>query len=111
MMRYFYRLNRPEDGVTKSTVKEAAHFHAVQTLSGDTVDGYSGCPKVGPVSAEKILKDLEVKDYWAAIVAAYEKAGLTEDEALLNARMAYILQAKDYNKKEGKVKLWRPKAG
>lgn len=105
---YFYNFQKPEEGVTKSTIKQAAHFHAIQTLAGDAVDGYSGCPKVGPVSAERILDGLEVKDYWEAIVAAYKKAGLTEDEAILNSRMAYILQAKDYNKKTGKVKLWKP---
>jgi len=33
---------------------------------------------------------------------------LTEDDALLQARLSYILQHKDYDFKSKKVKLWRP---
>ena len=37
--------------------EEGRYFHMMQTLTGDTADGYPGCPSVGKVTAEKILKD------------------------------------------------------
>jgi hypothetical protein len=69
-----------------------------QTLVGDTADGYRGCPKVGPVKAEKILdttvwsdggKCADVYPMWPRVVAAYEKASLTEDDALVQARLVH----------------------
>ena len=35
---------------------EANYNHMLQCLQGDTVDGFSGCPSVGIITAEKILK-------------------------------------------------------
>lgn len=90
---------------TKSlTLEEANYNHLVQTLTGDKVDGFEGIKGVGPVTARKILD----KDgaSWATIVDAYEKKGLTEYDALLTARMAYILRNENYI--EGEVKLWLP---
>ena len=45
---------------------------------------------------------------WAVVLAAYEKAGLTEADALAQARVARILRASDYDFKQKKVKLWNP---
>ena len=42
-------------------------------------------------------------------MGAYEKAGMTEDDALLTARLAYILHDKDYNEKTKEITLWTPK--
>lgn len=85
--------------------EEGRRFHLWQTLVGDQVDGYSGCKGVGPVGANKILdKDCS----WQAVVAAYHKAGLTEEDALDNARMAFILRPDYYV--NGEVKLWTPTA-
>ena len=72
-----------------------------QTLSGDTVDNYSGCPGIGPKKAQKILDEcaefgFETKHVWNAIVSAYQNAGLNEKDALLNARMARILRHGEY---------------
>ena len=79
------------------------HFY-MQTLMGDAVDGYSGCPKVGKVTAKRILdKDCS----WDAVKEAYEKAGLSEDVALTQARVAKILTLDDIDK-EGNVILWKP---
>lgn len=85
---------------------EGAHLHMMQTLTGDPVDGYTGIPGIGKVKAEAILKDAD--DPWAAIVKAYEKAGLDENEALLQARMARILQWSDWDKEKQEVILWTP---
>lgn len=105
-----------------------------QTLTGDTIDGYPGCPGVGDTSAEEILKEPHLwEEYehtfktgkrkgltetrwrkgepctqWEAIVSVYEKAGLTEADALVQARCAHILQAENYTI-EGNINLWEPK--
>ena len=83
----------------------AHRYHMLQTLTGDATDGYPGCPGMGPVSAEKALQGAP-ETFWEVVVAAYTKKGLTEDDALLNARMAYILQHDDY--RDGEVRLWEP---
>jgi hypothetical protein len=44
---------------------------------------------------------------WDTVVEAYEKAGLTEDDALVTARLARILRAEDYDGVN--IKLWEPK--
>src|SRR5690606_16330912 len=67
------------DLIRKVTVAEADRFHLFQTLTGDTTDGYPGCPGVGPVTAEKILGD---DPTWEKVVAAYRKAKLGEGAAL-----------------------------
>jgi 5'-3' exonuclease len=115
----FYRLRptgEPEKIVV--SVEQATQWHLLQTLMGDKVDGYNGIPGVGPKTAEKILqKAIDENAHltgglvaccWPAIVAAYQKAGLTEEDALLNARMAWILRDGDYNKTTNKIKLWTP---
>jgi len=73
----------------------ADRAHMMQTLTGDTTDGYKGLPGVGPIKAEKILADLPPEEWWSAIVQAYEKAGLTADDALTQARVARILRWSD----------------
>lgn len=102
-----YNMGKPSDGIYTVTPEEAEYYHALQTLTGDQTDGYPGCPKIGPKTAEKILA--EGKPYWPKIVATYEKAGLTEEMALTMARCARILHAEDYNFKTKEVKLWEPK--
>lgn len=80
-----------------------------QTLTGDAVDGYPGCPGVGKVKAEKILNwPCAEKKPWEFIVEAYEKAGLTEEDALVQARCARILRYSDWDEKNKKVILWKP---
>ncbi len=83
----------------------ADRFHLYQTLIGDTTDNYKGCPGVGPVKAEAILND---NCSWAAVLAAFTKAGLTEEDALAQARVARILRHGDYDLKTAEVKLWKP---
>lgn len=104
----FYNFRKPEDGVVTTTEEDAARFHALQTLTGDAVDGYQGIPGVGPKTAEKMLAGLTPDAYWPAIVAAYTKAGLSEEVALTNARLARILRAGDYDRPTGKITLWTP---
>lgn len=102
--------------VTEVNHAQADHFHLMQTLMGDTTDGYPGCPGVGPVSAEKLLRPFMSSDEklfdnigaWGAVVKAFEKAKLTEADALVQARVARICRASDYDFNEKRVKLWNP---
>jgi DNA polymerase-1 len=91
--------------------KEADYYFLYQTLMGDSVDGYSGCPGIGDKKAKKVLGELEVfnlEEGWKRVVEAYEKAELSEEDALIQARMARILRAEDYDFGKKEVKLWKP---
>ena len=84
--------------------KLADYMHLYQTLVGDSTDNYKGCPGVGPKKAADILKIPS----WSRVVTAFEKAGLTSDDALVQARVARILRANEYNFETGEVILWEP---
>ncbi len=90
--------------------KEADFNFYNQTLTGDTVDNYKGCPNVGKVTAEKLLRSALTKgeNLWETVVTRFEKAGLKEEDAILNARMARILRKCEYNRTTEEVKLWSP---
>lgn len=99
-----------QDTFHKTTQEEADYQFLYQTLVGDATDNYKGCPKIGEVGAKKILdKDCS----WDAVVAAYAKAGLSEEEALTQARVARILRYEDvdYDDVDARLKpiLWTPK--
>ncbi len=100
-----YNPGHPEDGVVEISLEQADHYHLTQSLMGDITDGYSGCPGVGPKTAIKALQNGE----WCEVVAAYEKAGLTEEDALIQARVARILRHGEYNQKTKEIILWLPK--
>lgn len=96
--------NMLRDEMRSVTPEEADKFHLIQTLAGDPTDGYMGVKGIGTKTAEKIL---EKDGYnWETVVATYEKAGLTEDDALVTARLARILRAEDYDGVD--IKLWTP---
>lgn len=78
----------------------------MQTLTGDTTDGYPGCPGIGIVGAAKLLKDKGAT--FDTVVTAFEKKGYTADDALLQARLARILRHSDWDAKRRCVKLWQP---
>ena len=116
------------------TPEVADYWHLLQTLTGDTTDGYKGCPGVGKETADELLKnpylltpyehelksgkrkgEVEIRyrkeptdDLWLAIVSLYEYHGFTEADAIQQARVARICRHTDYNFNEGKVILWNP---
>lgn len=103
------------------TEAEADYNHLYQTLIGDSTDGVKGCPGVGPVKAEKLLTgppecsgdpELQGSPYidwaWPVIVAAYEKAGLTAEDAIQQARLVRILRWTDWDSENKKPILWTP---
>jgi DNA polymerase-1 len=86
------------------TEKLADYMHLYQTLVGDSTDNYKGCPGVGPKKATEILKE----PTWDSVLTAFNKAGLTDEDALTQARVAKILRADDYDFKKEEVILWEP---
>jgi DNA polymerase-1 len=112
----YYNPSHPEEGVITITEAAADFFFFTQVLTGDAVDNYKGCPKIGPVKAQQILHkaslnitDLELRNIaiWEAIVATYKKAGLTEVDAITQARCARILRYEDLDT-DGYIILWNP---
>lgn len=97
-----YDLTNP---VVEITPEEGRRWHLIQTLAGDQTDGYAGCPGIGVKKAEALFD--KHGESWATVVAAFEKAGLTEADAILNARLARILQHADIND-DGSIRLWTP---
>jgi DNA polymerase-1 len=87
------------------SLEEADRYWLTQTLTGDPTDGYKGCPGVGAVGAQKVLGS---KADYGSVELAYMKAGLTKDDALLNARLARILRWSDWDHEKQEVKLWSP---
>lgn len=99
------------DGSKKTIITEARAdwWFCYQVLVGDNVDGYKGCPGVGPKKAESILSDCDtIRVAWPRIVKAYEDAGLTKEDAITQARMARILRYGEYNFETEAVNLWKP---
>lgn len=103
---HHYYPNKPDDGVIQVSEEQADYNHLLQTLTGDAVDGYSGCPGFGPVRASKVLQ----YPCWGAVIEAYGTAGLTEEDALIQARVARILRWGEYDLKKGEVRLWNPQS-
>ena len=88
---------------------EADYFWMTQVLTGDTADGYPGLPGCGPKTAEKILAPCKgLKAMWGGIISAYISKGLGEEDALLQAQLARILRAEDWDSERKEVKLWKP---
>jgi DNA polymerase-1 len=118
-----YRPHRAKEGVQEITVEEADRFHLLQTLTGDPTDGFYGIPGVGEKKGQKILNQAAAEAigwvppgppswlirvaYWSAVREAYKKAGQTETDALVQARVARILRAGEFHQRIG-VRLWTP---
>ena len=90
------------------TKREGATWHLIQTLAGDQTDGYGGVPGIGVKRAEALFKE---KGYsWDTVVKAFKDRDLSEEDALVNARLAKILTVDDYDFKNKRPILWSPKA-
>ncbi len=93
------------------TEAQADYWHLYQTLVGDITDNYPGCPKVGPVKAKDALGTepaIRRQGMWEAVVNTYRLRGLTESDALVQARVARILRACDYDFTNKEPILWQP---
>ena len=127
--------NPAKDEKPRLISQEAADaWFFTQVLTGDPTDGYSGCPGAGPKLAHEIVHDhtylqrqerviskgkrmgeVEVKyvkavdgdiSLWDRIVLTYEAKGMTREDALVQARCAFILRHGYYE--DGRVTLWEP---
>ena len=94
------------DDVVEITKEEGDRWHLVQSLSGDPTDGYSGCPGIGVKRATELLDKNE--NQWEAVCKAYRDRGLSDDDALLNARLAKILRNENYDHDHNQPILWNP---
>lgn len=91
------------DEVFTITPAEGWQWFLIQTLSGDQTDGYSGAPGFGVKTSAKFFAEHGYT--WNSVTDAFIQKGLTEEDALKNARLAKILTAEDYN--NGPI-LWSP---
>ena len=136
-LNYTAALERPdhmESLIFEVTEEEADRWHLLQTLAGDPTDEYPGCPGVGMKRAARFLDEGRVFEKvehtfksgprkgqtetrwiqgregapWEIIVSLFESKGLTEEDALRNARVARICRASDYDFKTKEVRLWTP---
>ena len=89
--------------------EDGRRWHLIQTLSGDATDGYSGVPGIGIKRAEALFKEQGYT--WDTVVTAFASKGLDEAEALKNARLAKILQDKDYDSTRQEPILWTATTG
>lgn len=131
-----FNYDHPDHGVIELTEEEADLFHLTQAVAGDATDGYPGVPGVGMVRAERfLLAGLKLETYehefkrgarkgdtefhtkpgepgtmWEVALSIYEANGLTEEDALMNARVARICRDEDYDIEPNEVKLWTPPA-
>jgi DNA polymerase-1 len=88
------------------TEEEGNNWHLIQTLSGDSTDGYSGCPGIGIKRAVTLFEEHGYT--WETVVETFESKGLTEEDALMNAQLAKILTTKEYDWESRNVIPWSP---
>ena len=83
------------DEVFTITPSQGWEWFLIQTLAGDSTDGYSGAPGFGIKTSQKFFTEYGYT--WNSVVKAFKQKGLTEEDALRNARLAKILTADDYD--------------
>jgi len=94
------------DGVVTVEPEDGRRWHLIQTLAGDQTDGYAGVPGIGIKRAVALF---EKEGYtWDTVVKAFAEKDLGEDVALMNARLAKILQCDDYDFTNQEPRLWSP---
>lgn len=125
---------KDDEGVVEVSRAEADRNHLYQTLMGDIVDGFSGCPGIGSTKAARHLDGkIAVRSYqhvftrgprkgtsetrweefpapsaWDVVVSLYDKAGLTPVHALQQAQVARICRHSDFNYKTQRPIPWQP---
>lgn len=126
--------DQKKDQLLDITPRQADEWHAIQTLAGDSTDGYPGCPGIGMERARAAVESMtELVPYehtmasgkrkgevetryreeptdslWRVIASHFVAAGLTENDALVQARVARILRASDYDFTKKEPRPWNP---
>jgi 5'-3' exonuclease len=78
--------------VVEITPEMGDRWHLIQAMAGDQTDGYAGIPGIGIKRAEALLEANGAT--WQTVVDAFAAKDLDESVALMNARLAKILQCK-----------------
>jgi DNA polymerase-1 len=86
------------------TKEEGDRWHLIQTMAGDQTDGYSGVPGIGIKRAAALLD--QNGESWQTVLDAFLEKELDEEVALMNARLAKILQVNDYDFSLQQPILW-----
>ena len=86
--------------------ESGAAWHLIQWRSGDQTDGYGGVPGIGVKRAETLFNKEGYS--WKTVVKAFKDKDLTEEDALVNARLARILTVDDYDFTKNRPILWSP---
>ena len=114
------RVYNPRHGeIVEVSLNEANYNWLTQTLTGDSTDGYGGCPRVGKVKAAKALippddthHEFYLRRNWQIVIDLYRNfysdPDEAEDNALCQARLARILRCEDYDPDDGLIRLWHP---
>ena len=90
-----------------STIDGIEFFHQ-QLLTGDAVDNIPGIEGVGPVKANKILKDKNLKDQFKAIIKAYKTHYPKDFKARLNVMGTMLYLIKDFkDHSKWSIEYWR----
>ena len=108
------------------TPRVADRYWMLQTLTGDTVDNFKGCPGIGEVSAPDVLGDARyIYEMWPRVVNAFRSANYRSSRvpeeslefwkkhgpiahAIQQAQCARILRKGDYNRRTKRVRVWHP---
>ena len=94
------------DEVFTVSKEDGAKWHLIQALAGDQTDGYSGVPGIGVKRATSLFEEDGYS--WKTVTKAFTDKGMTEYDAITNARLARILTADDYDFKNKRPILWTP---
>jgi DNA polymerase-1 len=103
--------NYGKDTWVTVTQEEAIYYSFLQTLTGDSTDGYKGCKNIGPVKAKKLLGapgEFSERSLWAKVLLAYRKAGMTRKEAYITMRLANMHQLHRNSNGKLRISLWTP---
>jgi DNA polymerase-1 len=119
----YYNPDHPDRGIMDISVEDANRFHMWQTIVGDRVDGYPGCPGVAEggkyVDGQFIegarsfgyaheVFEIDYEDLWDYVVWVYSTQGYREKDALVQARCAHILRAETYDFHKREPIMWTP---
>lgn len=105
------RLNKALDDIPMTwvtvTPEEALKWRYKQCLMGDKTDNIQGIKGIGKVKADKILEGCKTdEECWERVVAAYIKAGLKEEDAIITMQLVDMRQV-SYDGTNYNLKLFK----
>ena len=96
-----------DDQIEKVDNKLADYNFCTQVLTGDSADGYKGCVGVGHIKASRVLyKAKTLEEMWEAVIEEYKRNGYLIDDVYIQARLARILRAGEYDTQKLQPQLW-----